>query len=111
MIATDTAEPAHRALAPNERGFADVGGVRIAYEVFGEGEQTILLLPPWAIIHSRFWKLQVPYLARHFRVVTFDPRGNGLLGPARDAPTEYGPRDDGAGRARRARRGAASPTP
>ncbi len=91
MIATDTAEPADRALAPNERGYADVGGVRIAYEVFGEGEQTILLLPPWAIIHSRFWKLQVPYLARHFRVVTFDPRGNGLSDRPESAE-EYGPR-------------------
>ncbi|HSS59287.1 MAG TPA: alpha/beta hydrolase, partial [Solirubrobacteraceae bacterium] len=90
MIATDTAAPADRALAPNERGCADVGGVRIAYEVFGEGEQTILLLPPWAIIHSRFWKLQVPYLARHFRVVTFDPRGNGLSDRPETA-AEYGP--------------------
>jgi pimeloyl-ACP methyl ester carboxylesterase/predicted glycosyltransferase len=78
VIAADTADPAHRALSPSERGYAEVGGVRIAYEVFGDGEQTILLLPPWAIVHSRFWKLQVPYLARHFRVVTFDPRGNGL---------------------------------
>ena len=26
---------------------------------------------------SRVWKAQVPYLARHFRVVTVDPRGNG----------------------------------
>lgn len=91
MIATGTADPAHRALAATERGFADVGGVRIAYEVFGEGEQTILLLPPWAIIHSRFWKLQVPYLARHFRVVTFDPRGNGLSDRPESAE-EYGPR-------------------
>ena len=89
MIAAGTADPAHRALAPSERGYADVGGVRIAYEVFGDGEQTILLLPPWAIIHSRFWKLQVPYLARHFRVVTFDPRGNGLSDRPETAE-EYG---------------------
>jgi pimeloyl-ACP methyl ester carboxylesterase/predicted glycosyltransferase len=91
VIATDTAEPAHRALRPNESAFADVGGVRIAYEVFGDGEQTILLLPPWAIVHSRFWKLQVPYLARHFRVVTFDARGNGRSDRPESAE-EYGPR-------------------
>jgi pimeloyl-ACP methyl ester carboxylesterase/predicted glycosyltransferase len=75
--ATDTAGPASRALQPGDGGFAESGGVRIAYEVFGEGPETLLFLSPWAIIHSRFWKLQVPYLARHFRVVTYDARGNG----------------------------------
>jgi pimeloyl-ACP methyl ester carboxylesterase/predicted glycosyltransferase len=54
--------------------------VRIAYEVFGDGDPTIVLLPTWSIVHSRFWKAQVPYLARHFRVVTFDGRGCGLSG-------------------------------
>jgi pimeloyl-ACP methyl ester carboxylesterase len=36
-----------------------------------------LLLPTWALVHSRHWKMQIPYLARHCRVVTFDERGNG----------------------------------
>ena len=76
MIVADVIDSS-RALQPRRAGFADVDGVRIAYEVFGEGEETMLLLPPWAIVHSRFWKAQVPYLARHFRVVTFDARGNG----------------------------------
>jgi pimeloyl-ACP methyl ester carboxylesterase len=73
----DTAESASRALAPSAAGFAELRGVRVAYEVFGEADETLLLLAPWSIIHSRFWKLQVPYLARHFRVITFDGRGNG----------------------------------
>ena len=38
---------------------------------------TILLLPTWTIVHKRFWKAQVPYLSRHFRVVTYDGPGNG----------------------------------
>jgi pimeloyl-ACP methyl ester carboxylesterase/predicted glycosyltransferase len=32
---------------------------------------------PWSIIHSRQWKMQIPYLSRHCRVITFDGRGNG----------------------------------
>ncbi|HEU0037043.1 MAG TPA: alpha/beta fold hydrolase [Kofleriaceae bacterium] len=35
------------------------------------------MLPTWNILYSRVWKMQVPYFARHARVVTFDPRGNG----------------------------------
>ncbi len=66
-----------RALYPDEDGYVDRDGVRIFYEVYGDGEPTVLLLPTWSIIHSRHWKLQIPYLARHFRVVTFDGRGSG----------------------------------
>ena len=47
------------------------------WERYGDGSPTILLLPTWSIIHSRHWKGQIPYLARHFQVVTFDGRGNG----------------------------------
>jgi pimeloyl-ACP methyl ester carboxylesterase len=54
------------------------GGVRLGYEIYGDGEITILLLPTWTIVHSRQWKMQVPYLSRHFRVVTYDGPGNGL---------------------------------
>jgi pimeloyl-ACP methyl ester carboxylesterase/predicted glycosyltransferase len=66
-----------RAREPDLEGFVERGGVRIGYEVYGEGEQTILLMPTWTIVHSRFWKLQIPYLARHFRVVAYDGPGNG----------------------------------
>jgi pimeloyl-ACP methyl ester carboxylesterase/predicted glycosyltransferase len=66
-----------RARYPDESGYVEREGVRVYYEVFGSGEPTILFLPTWSIIHSRCWKMQVPYLARHCRVITFDPRGNG----------------------------------
>jgi pimeloyl-ACP methyl ester carboxylesterase/predicted glycosyltransferase len=66
-----------RARYPDEEGYVERDGVRVFYEVYGSGEQTILLLPTWSIVHSRHWKLQIPYLARHCRVLTFDGRGNG----------------------------------
>ncbi|HXH88499.1 MAG TPA: alpha/beta hydrolase, partial [Gaiellaceae bacterium] len=66
-----------RACYPDETGFVERDGVRVFYEVYGSGEPTVLLLPTWSIIHSRQWKMQIPYLARHCRVVTFDGRGNG----------------------------------
>ncbi|HKF80485.1 MAG TPA: alpha/beta hydrolase [Thermoleophilaceae bacterium] len=66
-----------RARYPDQEGFVERDGVRVFYEVYGEGERTVFLLPTWSIIHSRFWKAQIPYLARHFRVLTFDGRGNG----------------------------------
>lgn len=66
-----------RARYPDREGFAVSDGIRIHWEIHGTGDRTVLLLPPWQIVHSRVWKMQVPYLARHFRVVTFDPAGNG----------------------------------
>jgi pimeloyl-ACP methyl ester carboxylesterase/predicted glycosyltransferase len=66
-----------RARYPDSEGFVERGGVRTFYEVYGHGEPTILLLPTWSIVHSRCWKMQIPYLSRHCRVVTFDGRGNG----------------------------------
>ena len=73
-----------RACQPVSDGYVERDGVKVHYEVFGAGEPTVLLLPTWSIIHSRHWKLQVPYLARHCRVVTFDGRGNGRS----DRPSE-----------------------
>jgi pimeloyl-ACP methyl ester carboxylesterase/UDP:flavonoid glycosyltransferase YjiC (YdhE family) len=75
-----------RARVPDRTGYAVQSGVRIYYEVYGDGPTTIVLLPTWAIVHSRFWKMQIPYLARHFRVVTLDSRGNGRS----DRPTHVG---------------------
>jgi pimeloyl-ACP methyl ester carboxylesterase len=66
-----------RARDPDVEGHVRCDGLNIGYQVFGDAAPALLLLPTWTIIHSRFWKLQVPYLARHFCVITFDRPGNG----------------------------------
>src|SRR5262245_31870815 len=66
-----------RALEPHRSGHVVRDGVHVAWELFGEGDQSIFLLPAWSIAHARLWKLQVPYLARHARVLVMDGRGNG----------------------------------
>jgi pimeloyl-ACP methyl ester carboxylesterase/predicted glycosyltransferase len=77
-----------RARYPDQEGYVERDGVRVFYEVYGEGEPTVFLLPTWSIIHSRHWKMQIPYLARHCRVLTFDGRGNGRSDRPRD-PEAY----------------------
>jgi pimeloyl-ACP methyl ester carboxylesterase len=70
-----------RAREPNRTGFVERDGVKVGWELFDRdlpaAAPTVFLLPTWAIIHSRFWKGQVPFLARHDRVLTMDNRGNG----------------------------------
>jgi pimeloyl-ACP methyl ester carboxylesterase/predicted glycosyltransferase len=79
-VAVDVSAPAReqtRARYPDESGIVVRDGVALHWERCGDGERTVLLLPTWSIIHSRHWKMQIPYLARHCRVLTFDGRGNG----------------------------------
>ncbi|MBV9648453.1 MAG: alpha/beta hydrolase, partial [Candidatus Eremiobacteraeota bacterium] len=77
-----------RARQPDCAGTARRDGLSLAFETFGHGDRTLLLMPPWAIVHSRAWKAQIPYLARHFRVVTYDPLGNGKSDRSQD-PSQY----------------------
>jgi pimeloyl-ACP methyl ester carboxylesterase len=79
-----------RARYPDESGYVERDGVRVYYEVYGSGDPTVLLLPTWSLMHSRHWKMQIPYLTRHCRVVTFDGRGNGRS----DRPKDPGAYDE-----------------
>lgn len=92
--------PVHpsRASDPDVEGVVVRDGVRIAFAVHGDanaavGAPTVVLVPTWSIVPSRFWKMQVGYLARLFRVVTFDGRGSGdssrPVGAAAYTDTEY----------------------
>ena len=76
-VVTGTGHEQSRARYPDQEGFVERDGIRLFYEVYGSGSPTVFLLPTWSIIHSRHWKMQIPYLARHCRVLTFDGRGNG----------------------------------
>ena len=67
-----------RAREPDEQGHVVTDGVRVGWERFGDRGPWILFVPTWHIVHSRASKMQVAHLARRFRVLTFDPRGNGL---------------------------------
>lgn len=66
-----------RARLPEHQDFVNRDGVKIHFEVYGSGAETILFIPPWSIVHSLVYKAQVPFFAEHFRCVTYDPRGNG----------------------------------
>jgi pimeloyl-ACP methyl ester carboxylesterase len=81
MTATDAARGSGReqtrARYPDRTGYVERDGVRVFWEEYGQGEPTLLLVHGWPIAHSRVWKCQVAYFARHTRVITFDGRGNG----------------------------------
>ena len=82
-----------RAKLPNEEGFVERDGVRLFYEVYGEGPETMVFIPPWCIVHSRIYKAQLPYFSERFRCITYDGRGNGKsdrpADPAAYARDEY----------------------
>ena len=79
---------ATRARYPDTEGFVERDGQRLFYEVYGEGEETIFLMPTWSLVHSRSWRKQIAYFARHFRVLTMDGLGNGRSDRCRD-PKRY----------------------
>ncbi|MDQ0374037.1 alpha/beta hydrolase [Cellulomonas humilata] len=70
-----------RSADPDVTGVTVRDGVELAYEVFHQDHPTtVVLVPTWSIVPSRFWKAQIGFLARHYRVITFDGRGSGRSG-------------------------------
>ena len=66
-----------RARLPDETGFVVRDGVRLFYEIYGSGSETLVFVPPWSIVHSRVYKAQLPYFSTRYRCITYDGRGNG----------------------------------
>jgi pimeloyl-ACP methyl ester carboxylesterase/predicted glycosyltransferase len=74
-----------RAKLPARDGFVERDGVRVYYEVYGQGPETMVFLPPWSIVHSRIYKGQLPYFSERFRCIAYDGRGNGKSDRPADA--------------------------
>jgi pimeloyl-ACP methyl ester carboxylesterase len=58
--------------------YAENNGVKIWYEIHGQGAPALIMVPGFQIVHSDYYKrFYVPFLSRHMRVVTLDLRGSG----------------------------------
>jgi hypothetical protein len=51
-----------RAREPDREGYVDRDGVKLHYELFGDAEYTLVLMPSNPFVHSRRWKAQVRFL-------------------------------------------------
>jgi class 3 adenylate cyclase len=82
--------PAH--ISPPETKYARSGDVHIAYQVFGEGDLDLVLVPGFTTHVELIWQHEpavrvLEGLASFARVINFDRRGSGLSDPVADAPT------------------------
>lgn len=67
----------------HEIKYAKSGNLNIAYQVYGEGEEYLILIPGWVSNIEEVWNFPgfpefINALAAHRRVVLFDKRGTGL---------------------------------
>jgi pimeloyl-ACP methyl ester carboxylesterase/predicted glycosyltransferase len=67
----------YETVRPVRHGIVEREGVKIWYAVWGDSGPWLAFPPTYQIAHSQLLKATVPYLCRHFRVVTMDGRGNG----------------------------------
>ena len=79
-----------RARYPEDEGFVERDGVRVGYQLYEGPEPTVLFAPQPALGHSRGLKNVIPYIARHFRLLVVDGRGNGRSDRPAD-PAAYAP--------------------
>ena len=75
-----------------ETKYAKSGDVHIAYQVFGEGELDIVVVPGFTTHVELVWEHEpaaraLEGLASFARVITFDRRGSGLSDPVAEAPS------------------------
>lgn len=57
-------------------------GTPISYEVYGQGEPTLVFVHGWSC-DARYWRAQVPHFSKKHRVVMLDLAGHGHSGSTR----------------------------
>lgn len=75
-----------------ETRYAKSGELNIAYQVFGQGDVDLVLIPGWASNVENIWTLGdfavfAEKLAQFARVILLDRRGTGLSDPVPNPPT------------------------
>ncbi|MEM6379489.1 MAG: alpha/beta fold hydrolase [Bacteroidota bacterium] len=64
-------------LSAQDGQYADVNGIKMYYEAYGdEDAEPVLLLHYWTN-SSQLWKRHIPELEQHFRLIVPDLRGHG----------------------------------
>ena len=70
-----------------QKGFADVNGTRLYYEVAGEGHP--LVLNHGGLVDNHLWDDQFAEFAKHFKVIRYDMRGFGDSGMIKNGMEPY----------------------
>jgi len=70
-----------------ERGFAQVSGARLYYEVTGDGERLVLIHA--GIADARMWDGQSETFATRYRVIRYDMRGFGVTAVTERVPYSH----------------------
>jgi microsomal epoxide hydrolase len=72
--------------AVTQHFFQSSDGVRLHYREAGQGALTLVFVPGWTM-PGAIWEAQLNHFAARYRVLTFDPRGQGESQIARDGYT------------------------
>jgi len=70
-----------------QKGFAEVNGTRLYYEVAGEGHP--LVLNHGGLVDNHLWDDQFDEFAKHFKVIRYDIRGFGQSGMIKKGMEPY----------------------
>src|SRR6185503_10888095 len=60
-------------------GYADVNGIKIYYEIYGQGDPLILLHGGGSTIQSSFGRI-IPQLSKYYRVIAVELQNHGRSG-------------------------------